>query len=143
MNTLDADSPVSAERALNTAIVSPDITRGFEEYMAILERYYAENVEVSSDRSPELLVGKERVRSANLHFLVPLHVMGEIGGLSANAASISGDAVDDQYSEWSVELVGVTGRSVRTAWARAEHGNSRVSSLSINTRTAKTGSRCL
>ena len=33
VRTLAADSAVSAERALNAAIVDADITRGFEEYL--------------------------------------------------------------------------------------------------------------
>ena len=33
MKTLAADRAVSAERALNTAIVNADITRGYEEYL--------------------------------------------------------------------------------------------------------------
>ena len=32
VKTLAADSAISAERALNAAIVNADITRGFEEY---------------------------------------------------------------------------------------------------------------
>ena len=55
MKTLIADRAVSAERALNTAIVNADITRGFEEYMALVDQYYAEDVEVSTDTSPDPL----------------------------------------------------------------------------------------
>ena len=46
MKTLTADRAVSAERALNTAIVNADITRGFEEFLALVDQYYAEDVEV-------------------------------------------------------------------------------------------------
>src|ERR1700730_16281496 len=75
MQTLTAHRAVSAERALNTAIVNADITRGFEEYLALVDQYYAEDVEVSTDTSPEPLVGKERLKSILLAFLVPLHIM--------------------------------------------------------------------
>ena len=116
--TLAADNAVSAERALNAAIVNADITRGYEEYLTLVDQYYAEDVEVSTDTSPEPLVGKERLKSILLRFLVPLHMMAEIGGLwvSIHEASIPGDSLDEQHSEWSLELVGVTGRRVTEAW---------------------------
>ena len=116
--TLAGDSAISTERALNTAIVNADITRGFEEYLTLVDQYYAENVEVSTDVSPEPLVGKQRLKSLLLGFLVPLHMMAEMGGLwvSIHEASIPGDSLDEQHSEWSLELIGVTGRRVTQAW---------------------------
>jgi hypothetical protein len=118
MKTLTADRAVSAERALNMAIVNADITRGFEEYLALVDQYYAEDVEVSTDTSPDPLVGKDRLKSILLRFLAPLHMMAEIGGLwvSIHEASISGDSLDEQHSEWCLELIGVTGRRVTAAW---------------------------
>ena len=118
VKTLAADRAVSAERALNAAIVNADITRGFEEYLTLVDQYYAEDVEVSTDVSPDPLVGKHRLKSLLLGFLVPLHVMAEMGGLwvSIHGASIPGDSLDEQHSEWSLELIGVTGRRVTAAW---------------------------
>ena len=109
VKALPADSAASAERALNAAIVSADITRGFEEYLTL---------EVSTDVSPDPLVGKRRLKSLLFGFLVPLHVMAEMGGLwvSIHEASIPGDSLDEQHSEWSLELIGVTGRRVTQAW---------------------------
>ena len=113
-----ADGAVSAERALNAAIVNADITRGFEEYLTFVDQYYADDVEVSTDASPDPLVGKSRLKSLLLGFLVPLHVMAEMGGLgvSIHEAPIPGDSLDEQHSEWSLELIGVTGRRVTEAW---------------------------
>src|ERR1700704_1076139 len=118
VKTLAADSAVSTERALNAAIVSADITRGYEEYLTLVDQYYAEDVEVSTDVSPDPLVGKHRLKSLLLGFLVPLHMMAEVGGLwvSIHEASIPGDSLDEQHSEWSLELIGVTGRRVTEAW---------------------------
>jgi hypothetical protein len=118
MKTLAADRGVSAERALNTAIVNADITRGFEEYLALVDQYYAEDVEVSADTSPEPLVGRDRLKSILFGFLAPLHMMAEIAGLwvSIHEASIPGDSIDEQHSEWSLELIGVTGRRVTATW---------------------------
>jgi hypothetical protein len=118
VKTLAADRAVSAERALNAAIVNADITSGFEEYLTLVDQYYAEDVEVSTDVSPDPLVGKHRLKSLLLGFLVPLHMMAEMGGLwvSIHEASIPGDSLDEQHSEWSLELIGVTGRRVTAAW---------------------------
>jgi len=69
VKTLAADSAVSTERALNAAIVSADITRGYEEYLTLVDQYYAEDVEVSTDVSPDTLVGKHRLKSLLLGFL--------------------------------------------------------------------------
>ena len=118
MKTLAADRAVSAERALNTAIVNADITRGYEEYLALVDQYYADDVEVSSDTSPEPVVGKDRLKSILFRFLGPLHMIAEIGGLwvSIHGASIPSDSIDERHSEWTLELIGVTGRRVTAAW---------------------------
>src|SRR5712675_1913783 len=118
VKTLAADSAVSTERALNAAIVNADITRGYEEYLTLVDQYYAEDVAVSTDASPDPLVGKHRLKSLLSGFLVPLHMMAEIGGLwvSIHEASIPGDSFDGQHSEWSLKLIGVTGRRVTQAW---------------------------
>jgi hypothetical protein len=59
------------------------------------------------------------LKSRLLGFLVPLHVMAEIGGLlvSVSERPIAGDSLDEQHSRWSLELVGVTGRAVRVSWS--------------------------
>jgi hypothetical protein len=129
MKTLAADRAVSAERALNTAIVNADITRGYEEYLALVDQYYAEDVEVSADTSPEPVVGRDRLKSILFRFLGPLHMIAEIGGLwvSIHGASIPGDSIDEQHSEWTLELIGVTGRRVTAGWcARRMWKQSRV-----------------
>ena len=109
----------------------PDMlhSRGFEEYLALVDQYYAEDVEVSTDVSPDPLVGKQRLKSLLLGFLVPLHMMAEMGGLwvSIQEAPIPGDSLDEQHSEWSLELIGVTGRRVTQTWcARRRWKQSRV-----------------
>jgi hypothetical protein len=118
VKTLAAYSAVSAERALNAAIVDADITRSWEEYLTLVDQYYAEDVEVSTDVSLDPLVGRHRLKSLLLGFLAPLHMMAEIGGLwvSIHEASIPGDSLDEQHSEWSLELIGVTGRRVTQTW---------------------------
>jgi len=117
--TSSADMAVRAERELNAAIVGADISASYEEFLAIVDEFYAEDVEVHSDSSPEPLVGRARLKSLLMGFLVPVHVMAEIGGLSVSVSEIpiAGDSLDEQHSQWSLELVGVRGRAVRVSWS--------------------------
>ena len=114
-----ADSAARADRELNAAIVSADISASYEEFLALVDQFYADEVELRSDSSPEPLIGRERFKSRLFDFLVPLHVMAEIGGLSVSVSErpIAGDSLDEQHSQWSLELLGVTGRAVRVSWS--------------------------
>jgi hypothetical protein len=114
-----ADNAARADRELNAAIVSADISASYEEFLAIVDQFYADDVELRSDSSPEPLNGRDRLTSRLYGFLVPLHVMAEIGGLSVSVSErpIAGDSLDEQHSQWSLELVGVTGRAVRVSWS--------------------------
>src|SRR5260221_10105846 len=114
-----ADSAARADRELNAAIVSADISAGYEEFLAIVDQFYADDVELRSDSSPEPLIGRNRLKSHLFGFLGPLHVMAEIGGLSVVVSEkpIAGDSLDEQHSQWSLELVSVTGRAVGSSWS--------------------------
>jgi hypothetical protein len=126
-----ADSAARAERRLNTAIVSADISASYEEFLAIVDQFYADDVELRSDWSPEPLIGRDGLKSALLPLLVPLHIMAEIEGLSVSVSErpIASDSLDEQHSQWSLELVGVSGRAVRISWSvRRRWKQSRVAS---------------
>ena len=80
---LSADSysrSQAAEHMLNTAITQAKISESFEEYLEIFDTFYADDVQVSSETQHEPIRGKASVGSLLLNFLVPLHVMGEVGG---------------------------------------------------------------
>src|SRR5579872_6774902 len=64
------------DQVLNSAIIAADISRGWEEYIAILDAFYADQVDVTD--GTEAVIGRERVRGILFKFLVPLHVMAEI-----------------------------------------------------------------
>ena len=118
---LDRDLETSyqtRERALNAAIVQANISESFEEHLAIFEAFYADDIEVSSETHEEVIRGKPSVRALLYNFLVPLHVMAEIGGLqvSIRQTAIPGDVADHAYSEWTLELVGVSGRACTLSW---------------------------
>src|SRR6266403_2120936 len=59
------------------------------------------------------------------NFLVPLHVMAEIGGLviSIRQTAIPGDAANETHSAWTLELVGVSGRSCTVSWRALRRWN--------------------
>src|SRR6202049_2393715 len=106
------------ERALNQAIIQANISESFEEYLEIFDEFYADDIEVGSETGEEPIRGKARVRSFIANFLVPLHVMAEIGGLliSIRETAIPGDAADETHSAWTLELVGVSGRTCTLSW---------------------------
>ena len=66
----------------------------------------------------EPIRGKDRVRSLLVSFLVPLHVMHEVGGLSISIrqSAIPGDVADETHSAWTLDLVGVSGRTCTVTW---------------------------
>jgi hypothetical protein len=108
----------TAERTLNSAIVHAEITRSYEEYLEIFDAFYADDVEGSSETMEEPIRGKARVRSLLFSFLVPLHAMAEVGGVSISIreAAIPGDAIDETHSAWTLELVGVSGKMCTVNW---------------------------
>jgi hypothetical protein len=114
-----ADRDVHArERVLNSAIIAADISSGWEEYLEIFDAFYSSDVEVSDDAETGAVSGAARVRAMLFKFLVPLHVMAEIGGLSIQIreSPIHGDTADETHSAWSVDLTGVSGRTCRLTW---------------------------
>jgi hypothetical protein len=120
-HNLDHDiytSSQARERTLNAAIIQANISESFEEYLETFDEFYADEVEVSSETEEEPIRGKARVRSLLATFLVPLHIMAEIGGLliSIRQTVIPGDAADETHSVWTLELVGVSGRSCTVSW---------------------------
>lgn len=106
------------EQLLNAAIVRADISRSFEEYLEIFEAFYAEDIEVTGGTGEELIRGKARVRSLLLNFLIPLHVMAEIGGVSTSIRNTStpGDVADETHSEWTLDLVAGSGMTCTLSW---------------------------
>src|SRR5260370_6208521 len=113
---IDRDPFISSqtrERTLNAAIVQANISESFEEYFEIFDAFYADDIQVSSETAEEPIRGKARVRSLLANFLVPLHVMAEVGGLliSIRQTAIHGDAANETHSAWTLDLVGVSGRT--------------------------------
>jgi hypothetical protein len=108
----------TAERTLNAAILHAEITRSYEEYLDIFDAFYADDIEGSSETMEEPIRGKAGVRSLLLSFMVPLHAMAEVGGVSISIreTAIPGDVADETHSAWTLELVGVSGKICTVSW---------------------------
>jgi len=122
INRADRDL-YAREKVLNSAIIAADISSGWEAYLEILDAFYADHVEVSDGTERGSVFGRERIRTLLLKFLVPIHVMAEIGGLSVQIreSPILGDIADETHSAWSVELIGVSGRTCQISWCTLRH----------------------
>lgn len=106
------------EQALNAAILRADISDNFEQYFDIFDAFYADDLDVSSESQEHPVRGKARVRSVLANFLIPLHVMAEIGGLlvSVRQTPIPSEVADETHSLWRLEIVGVSGRTCTLSW---------------------------
>ena len=106
------------EKVLNSAIIAADISSGWEEYLEIFDAFYADDVEVTDGTKSNAIFGKERMRALLYKFLVPIHVMAEIGGLSVQIreSPIHGDTAGETHSAWSVDLIGGSGRTCQISW---------------------------
>ena len=108
----------AAEQSLNAAILRAEIARSYEEFLEIFETFYADDVEVSSENSPETIRGKASVRPLLLNFLVPLHVMAEVAGLfvSVQQTAVPRDTANETHSAWRIDFTGVRGRRCTLKW---------------------------
>src|SRR5712664_3710246 len=111
-------SSQAAELALNAAILRAEIGRSYEEFVEIFDSFYADDVEVSSEDSRETIRGKARVLPFLLNFLVPLHVMVEIAGLSISVQQtlVPRDSANEMHSAWRVDFAGVGGKRCTLKW---------------------------
>ena len=111
-------SSQTRERTLNAAIVQVNISESFEEYLSIFDAFYDDDIEITSETGEEPIRGKARVRSLLANFLVPFHVMAELNGLliSIRQSAIPGDVAGQTQSAWTLELVGVSGRTCTVSW---------------------------
>ena len=128
INRADRDL-YAREKVLNSAIIATDISSGWEAYLEIFDAFYADHVEVSDGTESGSVFGREQIRALLFKFLVPIHVMAEIGGLSVQIreSRTLGDTADETHSVWSVDLIGVSGRTCQISWCtRRRWADSRV-----------------
>src|SRR6267143_1400819 len=111
-------SSQAAELTLNAAILRAEIARSYEEFLEIFDKFYADDVEVSSEDSPETIRGKDSLRPFLLNFLVPLHVMAEVAGLSISIqeTAVPRDTANETHSAWRSDCTRVGGRRCTLKW---------------------------
>ena len=111
-------SSQAAELTLNAAILRAEIARSYEEFLEIFDKFYGDDVEVSSEDSPETIRGKGRVRPFLLKFLVPLHVMAEVAGLSMSVqvTEVPRDTANETHSGWRIDFTRLGGRRCTLKW---------------------------
>jgi hypothetical protein len=111
-------SSQAAELNLNAAILRAEIGRSYEEFMEIFEKFYADDVQVSTEGSRETIRGKARVLPVLLNFLVPLHVMAEVAGLSiaVQQTALPRDTANETHSAWRLDFTGVAGKRCTLKW---------------------------
>jgi hypothetical protein len=111
-------SSQASELALNRAILRAEIGRSYEEFLEIFDRFYADDVEVSSQEWRETIRGKGRVRSLLLNYLAPLHVMAEVSGISVfvQQAAVPRDTANETHSAWRLDIAGVSGKRCTLKW---------------------------
>src|SRR6267142_6242853 len=112
------ESSQAAEQNLNAAILRAEIARSYEEFLEIFETFYADDVEMSSEDSRETIRGKASARPFLLNFLVPLHVMAEVAGLSiaVQRTALPRDTANETHSAWTIDFTGVGGRRCTLKW---------------------------
>jgi hypothetical protein len=106
------------ERALNQAIIQAEISESYEEYLEIFDAFYADDIAVTSDTVQDPIRGKTGVRAHLANFLMPLHMMAEVGGLlvSIRQTAVPGDVAAETHSAWTLELIGVSGNTCTLSW---------------------------
>lgn len=111
-------SSQAAELALNGAILRAEIARSYEEFLEIFDKFYADDVQVSSEESRETIRGKERALSLLANFLAPLHVLAEVAGLSVSVQQtvVPRDAANETHSAWKLDITGVRGKRCTLQW---------------------------
>lgn len=107
-----------SERLLNNAIVRADISGSFEEYIDIVDRFYADEVVVTNESTRPPVRGKDALRSFMAFSLIPLHIFAEIGGMRAvvHVQPMACDNLNETHAAWTVDLVGVTGKTCTLKW---------------------------
>ena len=110
---------------MNAAILGAEIARSYEEFLEIFERFYSDDIEVSSENSQGTIRGKAQVRAILLNFLVPLHVMAEVAGLSISVqqAAVPRDAANETHSAWRVDFTGMGGKQCTLKWRAIRRWN--------------------
>lgn len=132
---MTVQSTVCVEHKLNRAICDARISEGYEQYLELLNVFYADDVEVSTEGQRQPVRGKGEISSLLQRVLVPLHILAEIGSLAIVVCHtpIPSDAVQETGSSWRLDLVGTSGKTALLPGTRLGSGTGTESFASATT----------
>lgn len=109
---------IRADRLLNEAILSLNIGENYEDYLAIFDKFYADGIQASIEGPWEEVFGKAAVRQRVAAFLMPLHSMVEVGGVtpSLQIEPVTSDTRNETHSVWTLKLTAITGKLTVLRW---------------------------
>ena len=107
------------DQLLNAAITRANIKESFESYLEIVDAFYSDDVEVILGEDTEPVRGRDDVRVHLAKFLVPIHVMAEVGGLSVSIRSIAIPVTDGAgtHSRWEATFRASSGATRAFGWS--------------------------
>jgi hypothetical protein len=104
------------ELALNQAILAADICFGAEPYLAAFDKFYADEVEVRNNDSPPVK-GKQANRQMLASFLLPIHVVVEVGAATLHSFVMKESWIEPDgsgVSKWRADITGPVDSGRRT-----------------------------
>jgi hypothetical protein len=107
------------DQLLNTAITLANIKESFESYLEIVDAFYSDDVEVILGEDTEPVRGRDDLRARLSQFLVPIHVMAEVSGLSVSIRSTAIPAADGAgtHSRWEANFRAASGSTRTFSWS--------------------------
>ena len=107
------------DELLNAAITRANIKESFESYLEIVDAFYSDDVEVILGEDTEPVRGRDDVRVHLAKFLVPIHVMAEVGGLSVSIRSTAIPVTDGAgtHSRWEATFRASSGATRAFGWS--------------------------
>jgi hypothetical protein len=106
------------EQILNAALANLPVGAEYEDWLAMVDRFYAEHVQVSSDATSGRLTGRAGVKQALLNILTPLHAVmdADSTSVSLRCMPVHADRHDEYHSAWSLEIAAPPGRLATVRW---------------------------
>lgn len=114
----DYEAALLQDKALNDAILSNDISFDFLPFIELCHRHYADEVDLSFGEGPRRTVAKDALQGMLMNFLLPIHLISEMGGVEAmvEARHTTSDTPDQQHSSWSAEFLSKNGTRHVMSW---------------------------
>jgi hypothetical protein len=98
--------------------LSSDISFDFLPFVELCHRHYADEVDLTFGEGPRRTVAKDVLQAMLMDFLLPIHLISEMGGVevTVKAQPITSVTPDQRHSCWSVELLAKNGTRPVMSW---------------------------